>query len=305
MIKTTLTALVLGATALTSTAALAQDWRADLPVFRVGLLGGENEADRLRNNECFRVALEEALGVEVQLFPAADYAGVMQGLLAEQLDFATLGASGYAGIYMQDAEAVEPIFVGSEADASTGYVAMMYVRADSDIQTLDDMEGRSLAYADPNSTSGYLVPQFELGRMGITDDYFSQTGFGGGHEQAVIAVLNGQYDAGVTWTSGQGEHAEGYTRGNFRTMVNNGLVDMNDLRVIWTSGIIPNGPAVIRTGVPDEARQIVYDYLLTQHETDPACYTAFSMGEGQGWVPVDHEFYEGVIAMREATTQSR
>ena len=82
---------------------------------------------------------------------------------------------------------------------------------------------------------------------------------------------------------------------------------MNDLRVIWTSGIIPNGPAVIRSGMPEEARQIVYDYLLTQHETDRECYTAFSMGEGQGWVPVgeDHAFYEGVITMREATTQSR
>jgi len=305
MFKITLTTLVMGATALTATSALAQDWRADMPAFRVGLLGGENEADRLRNNECFRVALEEALGIPVELYPAADYAGVMQGLLAEQLDFATLGASGYAGIYMQDPEAVEPLFVGSEADGSTGYVAMMYVRADSDIETLEDMEGRSLAYADPNSTSGYLVPQFELAQQGITDGYFSQTGFGGGHEQAVIAVLNGQYDAGVTWTSGQGEHSEGYTRGNFRTMVNNGLVDMNDLRVIWTSGIIPNGPAVIRSGMPEEARQIVYDYLLTQHETDRECYTAFSMGEGQGWVPVDHAFYEGVITMREATTQSR
>ncbi len=305
MFKTTLCALILGATALTSTAAVAQDWRGDLPVFRVGLLGGENEADRLRNNECFRVALEERLGVEVQLFPAADYAGVMQGLLAEQLDFATLGASAYAGIYMQDNNAVEPIFVGSEADGSTGYVAMMYVRADSDIHTLEDMQGRSLAYADANSTSGYLVPQFELGRMGINDDYFSQTGFGGGHEQAVIAVLNEQYDAGVTWTSGQGEHADGYTRGNFRTMVNNGLLDMNDVRVIWTSGLIANGPAVIRNGVPEEARQIVYDYMATQHESDPECYTSFSMGEGQGWVPVDHSFYEGIVAMREAATQSR
>jgi len=229
----------------------------------------------------------------------------MQGLLADQLDFATLGASGYAGIYMQDPESVEPIVVGSEADGSTGYVSMMYVRADSDIQSVEDMAGRSLAYADPNSTSGYLVPQFELSQQGITDDYFSTTGFGGGHEQAVIAVLNEQYDAGVTWTSGQGEHSEGYTRGNFRTMVNNGLIDMNDVRVIWTSGVIPNGPAVVRQGIPEEARQIVYDYLISQHETDPECYVSFSNGEGQGWVPVDHAFYEGVITMREATAGSR
>ena len=305
MFKTTLFALALGATALGATAALAQDWRSDLPEFRVGLLGGENEADRLRNNECFRVALEERLGIPVRLFPAADYAGVMQGLLADQLDFATLGAAGYAGIHMQDPEAVEPIAVGSEADGSTGYVAMMYVRADSDIRSIEDMAGRTLAYADPNSTSGYLVPRFELSRQGITDEYFARTGFGGGHEQAVIAVLNGQYDAGVTWTSGQGDHAEGYTRGNFRTMVGNGLLDMADLRVIWTSGVIPNGPAVINTAVPDEARRIVEDYLITQHETDPECYVSFANGEGQGWVPVEHAFYEGIIEMRRQAAGSR
>ena len=48
MIKQTFAAIAMGATALTSTAAIAQDWREDVPVFRIGLLGGENEADRLR-----------------------------------------------------------------------------------------------------------------------------------------------------------------------------------------------------------------------------------------------------------------
>ncbi len=303
MIKTTLTALVLGATALTSTAALAQDWRADLPVFRVGLLGGENEADRLRNNDCMRVALEERLGVPVELFPAPDYAGVMQGLLAGQLDYGALGASAYAGIYLQDNDAVEPIFVSAEADGSTGYYAVMYARADSDITSLEDMAGRSLAYADANSTSGYLVPRFELSRQGIADDYFSQTGFGGGHEQAVIAVLEGQYDAGVTWVSGVGDPAEGYSRGNLRRMIDNGLLNMSDLRIIWQSGLIPNGPVVLRQNLPQEVKDIVSDYLANQLETDPQCYYDVSFGEGQGWVAVDHSFFEGVVAMREAETQ--
>lgn len=270
-----------------------------MPVFRVGLLGGENEADRLRNNECFRVAMEERLGIPVELFPAPDYAGVMQGLVAGQLDYASLGASAYAGIYLQDPEAVEPIFVGREADGSTGYIAPMYVRADSDIISLEDMEGRSLAYADPNSTSGYLVPRFELKRAQIDDEtYFSSTGFGGGHEQAVIAVLNGQYDAGVTWSSGQGDAAEGYSRGNLRRMVDNGLLDMADLRIIWESPIIPNGPVVVRKSMPQEAKDIVTAYLTTQHESDPQCYTEISFGEGEGWAPVDHAFFEGIVEMR-------
>ena len=88
-------AVLLVATTSLSTLPLtaSADWRSDLPVFRIGLLGGENEADRLRNNECFRVVMEEAMGIPVEMFPAPDYAGVMQGLLAGQLDYASLGAS--------------------------------------------------------------------------------------------------------------------------------------------------------------------------------------------------------------------
>ncbi|MGP1355424.1 phosphonate ABC transporter substrate-binding protein [Roseicyclus sp.] len=306
MFRTTFAALAMGATALSSTAALAQDWRAELPVLRVGLLGGENDADRLRDNACLEEDLEELLGIPVELFPAPDYAGVMQGLLADQLDYAQLGASAYAGIYLQDPDAVEPLFVSAESDGSTGYFSVMYTRADSGITSLEDMQGRSLAFADPNSTSGYLVPRAELTRQGIDlETYFSQTGFGGGHEQAVVAVLQGQYDAGVTWVSGVGEPSEGYTRGNLRSMIDNGLLNMDDLRIIWQSSQIPNGPIVVRQGIPEEARTIIIDYLDTLLQDDPACYYSTTAGEGQGFVAVDHEFFVPVVEMRRMETGSR
>ena len=71
-----------------------------------------------------------------------------------QLDHASLGASAYAGIYLQDPKAVEPIFVGHEANSSTGCCAAMSARADSEIGSLENMQGKSLAYADPNAASG-------------------------------------------------------------------------------------------------------------------------------------------------------
>lgn len=280
--------------------AFAQDWKSELPVFRVGLLGGENEADRLRKNECMVEQIGELLGVEVELYPASDYAGVMQGLLAGQLDAAQLGASGYAGIYLQDPEAVEPVFVALESDGSDGYYAMMYARSDSGIENLEQMQGKSLAFADPNSTSGYLVPKAELEAQEIDiEEYFSSTGFGGGHEQAVVAVLNGQYDAGVTWTSGVGEKSEGFSRGALRSMVDKGLLDMDDLNIIWQSNLIPNGPFVFRKAMPAEPKEMVAGWLETLHETDFECYVNVSQGEGQGFKRVDHSFFEGVVAMRE------
>jgi phosphonate transport system substrate-binding protein len=297
MIRSTLIAMIAASTALTAVPAVAQDWRAQMPVLRVGLLGGENEADRLKNNECMQVQLSERLGVPVELFPAPDYAGVMQGLVAGQLDFAGLGASAYAGIYIQDPEAVEPIFVSAEADGSTGYYAAMYTRADSGITSLEEMQGKSLAYADPNSASGYLFPRFELRQQGINDaEYFSRTGFGGGHEQAVIAVLEGQYDAGVTWVSGVGEPP--FTRGNLRRMVDNGLLNIDDLRIIWLSNPIPNGPWVVRKSMPAEAREIVVDWMANLPTDDRECYRAVTAGDGAGFVAVDHSFFESTVEMR-------
>ena len=299
MLKTSFFALVMGASALVSTAALAQDWRDEVPVFRIGLLGGENEADRLRDNACLDAYLEERLGVDVELFPAADYAGVMQGLLAGQLEFAGLGSASYAGIYLQDPDAVETLYTTMQIDGSLGYYAVMYTRGDSGITSLEEMEGHSLAWADPNSTSGYLVPLSELREMGIDpESFFSQTGFGGGHEQAVVAVLNGQYDGGVTWTSGVGDISQGYSRGNLRSMVDNGLLDMNDIQIIWRSNLITNGPRVIRSDLPQELKDLVMGAMMQLQVVDRECFNSVGDGEAMGYWPIEQSFYEPIINMR-------
>ncbi len=301
MSKITLAALLAGATALTSTAALAQetDWREEVPVFRIGLLGGENEADRLRQHACQEAYLEERLGVDVELFPASDYAGVLQGLLAGQLEFAGLGSSGYAGIVLQDETAVEPLYTTMQIDGSLGYYSVMYVRADSDIEAFDDMQGRTLAFADPNSTSGYLVPSYELAQeIGPLEGFFGETGFGGGHEQAVVAVLQGQYDAGVTWTSGVGNYEDGYSRGNLRSMVDRDMLDMSEIRVIWQSNLITNGPRVIRSDLPQELKDLVMGAMMSLQTQDRECFNAINDGEARGYWPINHDFYLPIINMR-------
>jgi phosphonate transport system substrate-binding protein len=289
------------AIAATPLAAEETDWREGFGTYNIGLLSGENEADRLRRYSCFADLISETLGVPVELYPAADYAGVMQGLLAGQLHQAGMGPSGYAGVYLQDPEAVSPVAITANVDGSLGYYAVIYVRADDPAQSLEDLRGRSMAYADPNSTSGYLVPRAELRAQGIDDsEFFGSTGFAGGHEQAVIAVLNGQYDAGVTWSSMMGEFETGYTRGNLRRMVDNGLLDMNDIRIIWQSELIPNGPTVLRNDLPEEARALVTDFLLNMKDTHPECYADTVGGDGGGYAPADHDIYIGTVEMRRA-----
>lgn len=284
--------------------AAADDWRADFGTYNVGLLGGENEADRLRRYDCMRDLMATTLGVPVELYPAADYAGVMQGLLAGQLHQAGLGASGYAGIFLQDPEAVDVVMTSANVDGSLGYYSVVVARADSGLTSIEDLAGHSLAYADVNSASGYLFPRAELRLAGIEDSHFSRVGFSGGHEQGVIAVLNGQYDAAATWSSLLGEEAEGYSRGNLRRMVENGLLNMEEIRIVWTSELIPNGPTVIRRDLPAEARALVLDLFLGMKDTHPECYANVVGGDGGGFVEIGPEFYETAVRLRQNEIES-
>jgi phosphonate transport system substrate-binding protein len=290
--------------ALATTTALAGAAGAqELTEFRIGLLGGENAQDRLSSNECFRAYAEEALGVPTRLFTPADYNGVIQGLIGGSLDMAWLGASAYAAVYVADPEAAEPVLVKTNLDGSYTYHSIGFARADSGITSLDDMEGKSFAFADPNSTSGFLIPNVELPAAGYSmteGEYFSRIGFSGGHEQSIIAVLNGDYDAGVVWADAQGEWEDGYNSGALRRATDSGIVDMNDIVEIWRSSPIPEGPVVLRKALPEDAKATIVELLANLHENDPDCAYGVAAGETAGFSPVTHDEYATIIEIRKA-----
>jgi phosphonate transport system substrate-binding protein len=281
--------------------ARAEDWKATVKELRIGILGGENTQDRLKSYDGFHKLLESKFGIPVKLFPSADYAGVMQGMAAGQLDAAEFGASSFAGTWL-DCHCVEPVIVPQEKDGTTYYYSVMVVRKDSGIMSIDQMKGHSLAFADPNSTSGYLIPSATMKVMGIdlTDGkYFSHTGFAGGHEQGVVAMLNKQYDACVTWTSGQGEKSEGYSRGNLRSMVDRKMLNMADVNIIWQSGKIPNGPWAMRTALPASLKDDFAEFMLDLPKSHRDVYDLVEAGAGVGYVRATMDLYKDIIDLRE------
>lgn len=295
--KTTL-ALALMTTALAVTPAAAQE----IAEFRIGILGGENAQDRLNSNECLRAYTEELLGVPVKLFAPADYNGVMQGLLGGTIDLAWLGPSAYAGVYLEDPEAVDVALVKTNLDGSYTYHSIGFARADSGITSLEDMKGKVFGFGDPNSGSGYLIPSVEIPEaIGATMEpggYFGDVVFTGGHEQTIVAVANGDVDAGVTWADGLGAWEDGYNSGALRKAVDAGLVDMNDLVEIWKSKPIPEGPIVLRRALPEDVKAQVIEMLQGLHERDADCAYKVAAGETAGFTPITHEAYETLIEVR-------
>jgi phosphonate transport system substrate-binding protein len=281
-------------------------WADKVPQLSIALLGGENEVDRLARFEGYRKLMQDTFGVPVRVLPASDYAGAIQAMSAKQVEIASLGSTAYAAAWMETNGGVEPLAVAEEEDGSIYYRAVMVARADSGIADVAGMRGRSLAWADPNSSSGYLVPRTALRRQGIdVNSYFSRTGFAGGHEQAVVAVLQKQYDAACTWASGIGDESAGFTRGNLRAMVEKGMLAMRDIRVIWTSEPVATGPITVRADLPAEAKEDLKLFYLGLPRAHPDIYRQINRGAGTGYREGLQADYDIFIDMRREEAAAR
>ena len=291
--------LATAALSLVAGSVLAQD----TTVLRIGLDGSENEADQIRNTQCVADGLKTAAGVsEVKIFPSPDYNGVIQGLLGGTIDIASMGASSYAAIALKDPKAVDPILTYTGSDGSSGYYSIMVARKDSGIKTLADLKGKKLGFADPDSTSGYLVPNVSLPKdIGMpVKQFFSETGFGGGHENLVLGVLDKKFDVGTTFGSATGDWAQGYTSGNLHIMVSKGLLDMDDIVQVWKSPLIPNGPLMVSNKLPSDIQKKVTAYFAELPKTDKGCFESFTGGGYVDWTAVDQSFYQTIIDARKS-----
>jgi len=278
--------------------ARAEAWRAQFRELRMSLISSENERDRLVRYQPFSAYMERSLGVPFRVFRATDYAGAVEALRSNQVEFSRLGPAAYALARKVMGDRVAPVVRDRDDTGAEGYYSVIVVRADSPFQTLADLRGRSLAWADPNSTSGFVFPSYYLRKEGIEiERFFSRTGFAGNHETAVLAVLNGSYDAAAThWTNER--------RGNVPRMVEKGMIPEGSMRMIWRTALIPNSPFVTRTDLPAALQEAFREAMLTMHERDPAALAALSSTTSR-FAPARHEDYVDVIAVTEENEARR
>ncbi|WP_165789482.1 phosphonate ABC transporter substrate-binding protein [Billgrantia endophytica] len=297
MIKTTLATVMLAPLAFTVAQA---DWRADYPIVTMGATTVENQAATIDRFQPLADYFEEKLGIEMRIQQANDYAAVVQALTAGHVHLARLGGSSYAAGWIDSDGGVEPLTVPAELDGELGYHSVLIVRSDSDYHNLEDLEGKSLAWADPNSTSGYLVPLVSLREDGIEpSDFFGNTVFSGGHEQSVIGVLNGSLDSAFTWTS------KGDNTGQLRMMMDRGMLDREDIRVIWESPLIPNPLYAVPSDLPEEMKRDITEFFLTLHEERPELADAAASGRTSGFVVATHEMYQPILSAVQELRDSR
>lgn len=275
--------------------AMAQDWKADYKTVKFGILSGENEQDRLARYKGFEEYLEKTLGVDLEIFTAGNYDGVVQALAADQIEFAFLGSSAYAAAYTASEGGVQPILATESQNGATGYFSTVTVRCDSGYKTIDDLKGKVLAFADPDSTSGYAVPLYNLSQQGYDPEtFFSGVPFSGSHEAGVQGVVNKQFDAAATYQDNE-------TSGVYQLMESKGMIAKGEVCVIWQSPEITNGPITTRNNLPQPMIDEVKAALMALPTAAPEVYKEMTGGEtstDKGYIEVNHERYQWILDMR-------
>ena len=176
-----------------------------------------------------------------------------------------------------------------EANGSLGYRSCLMVHSDSDIFSPEDIAGKTFAFNDPNSTSGYLVPSaFFLMEMGIDPKtYFSKLTFSGSHEASIIAVANKKVDVAST------------NLPDLQQLVREGKVPRAALRVIWVSKLIPLDPVVIRKDLPASLRTAIQDSLATMKTRSPQAFVEGGAFLG-GFAKADDSKYQIIRDLNDA-----
>lgn len=276
----------------------ATDWRAKIGTLNMAVEGDVADPQVARRWSGYSSYLERALGVPVKIYQSTDYNGVIQAVSSGQVEFAQMGAGAYANVDAQIGEKAAPMFVIRQAEGNTGYYSAIVVAADSPYRSLRDLEGKTIAYVDFNSTSGYLYPRKMMRNEGIDPDtHFSKSMLAGGATEATMALVNGQVDAAMINASG-GTPETGFTTGSHLSLIRRGLIGPDEVRIIWTAGPMPNTPIVIRADRPQEFIDLLRGALAVVPYDEPEIWADIGQADGGSFAAVDRSFFSEIIAIR-------
>jgi phosphonate transport system substrate-binding protein len=268
-----------------TTAAQDPSWPKEITF---GLLSTENATEITRRWAPIVALMERDLKIKVKTTVGTDYRGTIEALRFKKAEIGHLGPKAYVEASNNNYANVEPIAQLRLANGSLGYRSCLVVHADSDIFGPEDTAGKTFAFNDPNSTSGYLVPStFFMSEMGIDPQkHFSKVTFSGSHEASILAVAARKVDVAST------------NLPDLQQLTRENKVPRGGLRVIWVSKLIPNDPIVVRKDLPPSLKAAVQESLLSMRARNPEAFKEIGAWLG-GFVKADDSKYQVIRDLSE------
>ena len=161
------------------------------------LTPSQKPTDLLATGEEFGRALGTLAGIPVRVTVASDYAAVIEALRNRTADLAFVHPGGYV---LASREAKARIVAKNLWHGKASFTSRIYVRRESGITSLEELRGRTIAFVDPASSSGYIYPMVLLIKRGLVTNrdpktFFREVVFSGAHDASMRALLNGHVDA--------------------------------------------------------------------------------------------------------------
>ncbi len=256
----------------------AESGAAEPDPLRVGLIPNQNPESVKAQYEPFGDYLSEQLEREVELTVPTGYPAVVEAMANDELDLAYFGGLTY--VQARDRAEVTPLV--TEVNPRTGdttYRTVIIVPPDSEIEEVEDIEGRTFAFGSANSTSGSLYPAIMLQDAGV--DYrteLEEFTYTGGHDATAQAVANGGVDAG------------GLEDRILYNLIDKGDIEESNIRIIEESDPIEGYPWVARDALSDDLKeQIVQAFLDIE---DPALLDLLRAESYERVEPEDYDLVE-------------
>lgn len=220
----------------------------------MGLIPAENNQEMAQKFEPMRAYIEKNVGCPVKVFQATDYAGVIEAMKKDRVDIAWFGPLSYI-LAAQEAGA-EAFAVGVRDNGQSTYRSLLVVPGDSSAKSLEDLKGKTVAFVDPASTSGALVPSYlvkkKTGQM--PQEFFGKLTYAGTHDASELAVKNKTVEAAADNDI------------TYEKMLSKGLITKESNRILLQSDPLPGSPLVYRNDLDSATKQKIKDAILTAHK---------------------------------------
>lgn len=197
----------------------------------------------------FIAHMEDVTGKDVQFFAVQSNSAEVEAMRSGRLHVAGF-STGPTPFAVNLAGAVPFAIMGAE-DGQFGYKLQVFTQADSDIQEVKDLAGRRVAHTSPTSNSGNQAPRALFPSLGVEPDKDYEVTYSGSHDQSMLGVVAGDYDAAPVAS----EVVE--------RMAERGLYDPKDVRMVWESDPFPTTSFTVAHNLDPELSKKIKEAFFT------------------------------------------
>jgi len=193
--------------------------------------------------------LSEKTGKPVKWYGAESYAAQVEAMRSGRLHVA--GISTGPTVFGVNLAGYVPMSIMCKGDGTFGYKLQLITQKDSDINEVKDLKGRKVAHVTPSSNSGNQAPRALFKDMGVTPDVDYEVIYSGKHDNSIMGVANGDYEAAPIASS------------VLERMVTKDVVNMDDLKIIWESDPFPTTSYGFAYNLNPELQEKIREAFLT------------------------------------------